>query len=135
MRTIVTSIALLAATASAPVAAETLPGRYHVQVTMRVGDAAPVNPNLVAEAGKPATFMIANDRYRIHMTATPGTDGKVALSSEFNAWTPAGLRHFERAAQMEVGGQPVRVAFPSGDPATGATSEVQIEVRVVPATN
>lgn len=123
------AFALLAA---GPAAAASEGDEYIVRVAARWADGTTTNPSLTVREGHPATFLVANERYRLHVVATPGTDGRVGVRSEVDVWTPQGLRHSNNEANVAANGEPTRFAFPSANPATGEVGEVEIVVRVEP---
>ena len=120
--------ALPAATPAAPAAT-----RYDVSVRMQDGDAPATNPRLLTEAGRTATFEVANDSYSLRMTATPDAGGHVALASSLSSWTPHGLANDARNLRMEADGEAGTLSFSHTDPATGAVRPLRLEIRVRPA--
>jgi len=139
-RTILTLAALTALAAAAPAASATdaatpaaVPApQFQFRLTMRDGDAAPTHPTLTALAGETATVMIANDSYSMRITATSDAQGKVALVSQIAAWTPRGIENYADNVELVANGEPGMVAFRRTDPATGASSDVRIEISVRP---
>jgi hypothetical protein len=107
--------------------------QYDVSVRMQDGDRPATNPRLLALAGHAATFMIANDSYSLRMTATPDADGHVAVAYEVLSWTAHGLNSDARELRLEADGEPGMLSFPHTDPATGAVSQIRLDVRVRPA--
>jgi hypothetical protein len=120
--------ALPAATPVAPGAAE-----YDVSVRMQDGDKPATNPRLLTRAGHAATFMIANESYSLRMTATPDAEGHVAVTYQVSSWTPHGLTSDGRDLRLEANGEPSMLSFPHTDPATGAMSQIRLDVSVRPA--
>ena len=132
IRKLSTGAALLLLAASPAMATSSDEAEYLVRVAARWADGTTSNPSLTVRAGHPATFLVANERYRLNVVATPGPDGRVGIRSEVDVWTPQGLRHSDNVANVAADGEPNRFAFPSADPATGRVGEVEIVVRVEP---
>lgn len=126
--------ALASAASLAAPAAALMPAaaRYDVQLIVRDGDAAPTRPRLLVEAGHPATFQIANQRYNLRVTATPDADNKVAVSSHITTWLRDGLYNDASTLSLEADGAMNTVLAPHTDPETGAVSGMRIEVSVRP---
>jgi hypothetical protein len=124
------SAASLAAPASAVTPA---PARYDVQLIVRDGEAAPTTPRLLVDAGRPATFVVANQSYSMRVTATPGAGGRVSLDSLISSWTPQGLHNDSSTVTLDADGEPRTILFPHTDPGTGAMRQMRIEVSVRPA--
>jgi hypothetical protein len=124
------SAAILAAPASALTPA---PAQYDVRLIVRDGDAAPTTPRLLVDAGRPATFVVANQSYSMRVTATPDARGRVSLDSLVSSWTPQGLHNDSSTVTIDADGEPRTILFPHTDPGTGATRQMRIEVSVRPA--
>lgn len=122
--------ALIAGLAATPALAA--PARYDVQLIVRDGDAAPTTPRLIVEAGKPATFMVANPSYSMRLVATPAADGRVALSSDISTWAPDGMHQDGSTVTLDANGEPRTILFPHADPGTGAIRQMRVEVSVRP---
>lgn len=123
---------LVAATPAAAPGPAAAPTHYDVQLVMRDGDAEPTRPRLVVEAGKAATFMIANHRYSMRMVATPEATGRVSLASEISSWTPEGLHNDVSTVTLDANGEPSTILFPHADPGTGAMRQMRVDVSVRP---
>ena len=129
---------LLIATAAAasvgtvPTAAAGGASEYYVSIVARDGDRAPTRPVLRVRSGEPATFMVANASYSLRIVATPAADGQVALTGDYDVWTPQGLRHGEDRLSVRSDGQPASFAFACTDPANGQVSRMRFEVSVRP---
>ena len=132
IRKLSTGAALLLLAASPAMATSNEGAEYLVRVAARWADGTTSNPSLTVRTGHPATFLVANERYRLNVVATPGSDGRVGIRSEVDVWTPQGLRHSDNNANVLPNGEPSRFAFPSANPATGEVGEVEIVVRVEP---
>ncbi len=130
------ALATAAGLAAAPLGAATpaaaAPTHYDVQLVMRDGDAAPTRPRLTVEAGRAATFMVANPRYSMRMVATPEAGGRVSLASEIASWTPEGLHVDASTVTLDADGAPSTIVFPHADPATGVTRRMRVDVSVRP---
>jgi hypothetical protein len=104
--------------------------QYHVSVRMQDGDRPATNPRLLTNAGRSATFVIANDSYSLRMTVTPDADGHVSLASQISSWTPHGLANDAQTLRLEADGEPGILSFARTDPATGAERRLRLDIRV-----
>ena len=124
----------LAAAAIGPASAETSrPQRFQLVAEVTDGSAAPLQPRLLIQAGEPATIQIANERYSFRLTATPDAAANVAIASLVTTWSPAGLVHQDRNAQVRADGTPVRLTFDRIDAPDGSHRQFQIALSVTPA--
>ena len=133
-RTRLLGLAMIGTLAAAPALAATpaAPAQYDVRLIMRDGDAAPTRPRLLVNAGRPATFMFANQSYSMRLVATPAADGRVSLASEISTWTAEGMHHDGSTVTIDANGAPSTILFPHTDPGTGAVRRMQVEVSVRP---
>jgi len=114
--------------AATPDAAE-----YDVRLLVHEGGGAPSAPRLLVRAGHPATFMIANRRYSLSVTATPEADNRVAVASHVTTWLPDGLHNDASTVSIAADGATNTILSPHADPGTGAVRGMRIEVSVRPA--
>lgn len=121
----------LAAIASATSAADA-PAQYDVRLVVQDGGAAPTTPRLVVDAGREATFMIANQRYAMRLVATPDTAGRVSLASQISTWNPDGLHNDSSTITVAADGTPSTLIAPHTDPGTGEARRLRIDVSVRP---
>ena len=109
------------------------PQRFQLMAEVTDGTAAPLHPRLLIQAGEPATIQIANERYAFRLTATPDAASNVAVASLVTSWTPSGLVHQDRQAQVRADGTPVHLVFDRVEPGNGAHRRIDVDLRVVPA--
>src|SRR5690348_3739846 len=112
---------VLALAAAGIVVATALPAatpatQYDVSIRMQDGDQPATNPRLLTDAGRPATFVIANQGYSLRMTVTPDAEGHVSLASQISSWTPHGLANDARSLRLEADGEPGILSFARTDP-------------------
>jgi hypothetical protein len=132
----ISSIALAAAAGivAMPLAAATpAAGNYDVMLTIYEGGAQVAAPRLIVRGGETATFLQADERLSLRLTATPGADNHVAIASLISAWSPQGITNHSTTIDLLADGVPGTLAFPSTDPATGAVRQMRIDFRVLPA--
>ena len=127
-RTIAIALALTGAAPLLSAAKAPAQERYQIQLVISDGARAPVRPSLIAASGEAATFMIANERYSLRVSAT-ARDGRVAISSDIGASSRHALHNDSPRLELAADGEPASLSFERVDPATGAASEVRIEVR------
>lgn len=133
-RTIILLALVPATILAAPAFAATpAPARYDVQLIVRDGEAAPTRPRLLVDAGRPATFVVANQSYSMRVTAIPDAGGRVSLDSLISSWTPQGLHNDASTITVDANGESSTILFPHTDPGTGVTRQMRIEVSVRPA--
>jgi hypothetical protein len=130
---ILLTVAAFAAIAASATQAATGAANYDVSVRMQDGDKPATNPRLLTRAGEPATFVIANDSYSLRMTATTDAEGHVTLASQVSSWSPHGLANDAHNLRLEADGEAGMLSFPHTDPATGAVSQLRLDVSVRPA--
>ena len=130
---LIAALALATIAAGSATAADTSPRRFQVEAQVRDGDAEPTRPRLLVEAGKPATIQIANHLYSLRVTATPDAAAEVAIASMVTSWSPSGLVHQDRHANVSADGTPVHMSFDRTDPASGEQRRLEIELRITPA--
>jgi hypothetical protein len=106
---------------------------YDVRLLVHDGGAAPSAPRLLVRAGHPATFMIANGRYSLQVTATPGAGNRVAVASHITTWLPDGLHNDTSTVSLAADGAMNTILSPHTDPGSGAVRGMRIEVSVQPA--
>jgi hypothetical protein len=129
------ALALLAAAllpAAAVEAGAPAPARFMVEARISHGSDAPAQPRLIVEAGNPATIQIANRDYALRLTATPGAADDVAVTSRVTMWTPTGLVHQDRHAELRAGGAPLRIGFRRAGGDGAAAAPIEIDLRVTP---
>jgi len=128
------ALASLAAVA-APLAAATpapAPAQYDVRLVVRDGDAPPSTPRLLVNAGRPARFVVANERYNLSVTATPDHAGRVSVDSHISTWSPGGLHTDASTVTIDAHGAPSTILSPHAEPGTGAPTRMRIEVSARP---
>jgi hypothetical protein len=126
------ALALVACTVgSSATAAPPAGQRYQLEAQISGGDAAEARPRLVMAAGEPATIQIANQKYSFRLTATPDAAGNVSIASLVTGWTPAGLAHQDKQAQVRADGTALQLLFP-GLPASGSTGDIKVDIRISP---
>ena len=127
-------LALAAGLATLPGAADAAPApaHYDVRLVVRDGDAAPTTPRLLVEAGRDATFMIANQRYAMRLVARPDAAGRVSLASDISTWNPDGLHHDASTITIAADGSSSTLLVPHADPGTGEARRLRIDVSVRP---
>jgi len=131
----ISSIALAAAAgiAAIPLAAATpAAGNYDVMVIVYEGGTQVAAPRLIVRGGETATFLQADERFSVRLSATPGADNHVAIASLISSWSPQGLTNHSATIDLLANGEPGTLAFPSTDPATGAVRQMRIDFRVRP---
>ena len=117
----------LAACTLASAAIQPAEQRYQVEAEVRDGTAAPKRPRLLFAAGQPATIHMADHKRSFRLTATPDADGNIAISSFVTSWTPDGLAHQDKQADIRADGTPLHLRFPSAHP---AAAELVVDIRV-----
>ncbi|MEA3031707.1 MAG: hypothetical protein QOG13_3032 [Sphingomonadales bacterium] len=134
-KTLMFALASAAIFAAPAPAATPAPAQYDVRLIVRDGDAAPTTPRLLVDAGRPATFVVANQSYSMRVTATPDTGGRVLLDSMISSWTPDGLHNDASTITVDANGELSTILFPHTDPGTGATRQMRVDVSVRPASD
>lgn len=119
----------LAACTLASAAAGPAEKRYQIEAEVRDGSSTPKRPRLLIAAGEPATIQMADQKRAFRLTATPDGNGRVAISSFVTSWTPDGLAHQDKQAEISADGTALQLRFAGGHP---ATAELAVDIRVRP---